>query len=79
MLAGTPGELKEEIVRPDLIEEIIHGYKEVYPNLLKHDKRYPVPEKLLSVVKKGNPKRGWNYVGKGHDTEGSELDNPLCG
>lgn len=70
--AGTLGELKEEIVRPDLINEIILGYKQVYPNLLKHDKRYPAPEKLLSVVKKGNHKRGWNHVGEGHDTEGSE-------
>ena len=70
--AGTPGELKEEIICPELIEEIIRGYKQVYPNLLKHDKRYPAPEKLLSVVKKGNHKRGWNYVGEGHDTEGSE-------
>jgi hypothetical protein len=70
--AGTPGELGKEIIRPELIEEIIRGYKQVYPNLLKHDKRYPAPEKLLSVVKKGNHKRGWNYVGKGFDTEGSE-------
>lgn len=70
--AGTLGELKEEIIRPDLIQEIILGYRQVYPKLLKHNKRYPAPEKLLSVVKKGNHKRGWNHVGEGHDTEGSE-------
>lgn len=70
--AGTLGELKEEIVRPELITEIVNGYKQVFPNLLKHDKRFPAPEKLLSVVKKGNHKRGWNFVGEGHDTEGSE-------
>lgn len=70
--AGTLGELKEEIVRPELIIEIVNGYKQIYPNLLKHDKRYPAPEKLLSAVKKGNHKRGWDHVGEGHDTEGSE-------
>ncbi len=70
--SGTPGELKEAVVRPDLIREVIYGYKKVYPNLLKHNSLYPSPEQLLSVVKKGNPERGWKNVGEGHDTEGSE-------
>ena len=70
--SGTPGELKEAVVRPDLVEEIIQGYQAVYPNLLKHDKNFPVPEYLFSVVKKGNPQRGWKNVGEGKDTEGSE-------
>lgn len=51
--SGTPGELKEAIVRPDLVEEIIHGYRTVYPNLLKHDTKYTSPDYLLSIVKKG--------------------------
>ena len=70
--SGTPGELKEAVVRPDLIRDIINGYKQVYPNLLKHSPHFPSPEHLLSVVKKGNPERGWANVGEGHDTEGSE-------
>jgi len=70
--SGTPGELKEAVVRPDLAEEIIRGYQAVYPNLLKHDSKFPNPEYLFTVVKKGNPKRGWENVGEGHDTEGSE-------
>jgi hypothetical protein len=70
--SGTPGELKEAIVRPDLAEEIIRGYQTVYPNLLKHDKNFPAPEYLFSVVKRGNPLRGWENVGEGKDTEGSE-------
>jgi len=69
--SGTPGELKEAVVRPDLVEEIVRGYQAVYSNLLKHDKNFPASEKLLSVIKKGNPQRGWNNVGEGHDTEGS--------
>lgn len=70
--SGTPGELKEAIVRPDLVEEIIYGYRTVYPNLLKHDTKYTSPDYLLSIVKKGNPYRGWENVGEGKDTEGSE-------
>jgi hypothetical protein len=70
--SGTPGELKEAVVRPDLVEEIIRGYQAVYPNLLKHDKNFPAPEYLSSIVKKGNPQRGWENVGEGKDTEGSE-------
>jgi hypothetical protein len=70
--SGTPGELKEAAVRPDLVEEIIRGYQFVYPNLLKHDSKFPAPEYLFSIVKKGNPHRGWENVGNGHDTEGSE-------
>ncbi len=70
--SGVPGELKQAVIRPYLIEEIIHGYQMVYPNLLKHDPNYPEPGYLLSVVKKGNPLRGWAYVGNGHNTEGSD-------
>jgi len=70
--SGTPGELKEAAVRPDLVEEIIRGYQSVYPNLLKHNSKFPAPEYLFSIVKKGNPHRGWENVGNGHDTEGSE-------
>jgi hypothetical protein len=70
--SGTPGELKEALVRPDLVEEIISAYQTVYPNLLKHDSKFPSPEYLFSIVKKGNPLRGWENVGEEKDTEGSE-------
>jgi hypothetical protein len=70
--SGTPGELKEAVVRPDLVEEIIHGYQAVYSSLLKHDGKFPAPEYLLSLVKRGNPQRGLENTGEGHDTEGSD-------
>ncbi len=70
--AGVPGELGRDIIYPEEIEKIIYGYGQVFPNLIKHDKNYPAQEKLLSVVKSGNPQRGWNHVGEGKDTEGSE-------
>jgi hypothetical protein len=68
---GTPGELKEEVARPDLIREIIEAYGKVRPNLLLHRPDYPTAADLLERVKSGNPKRGVKSVGEGHDTEGS--------
>jgi len=56
--SGTPGELKEAAVRPDLVEEIIRGYQSVYPNLLKHDTEFPAPKYLFSIIKKGTLHRG---------------------
>ncbi len=70
--SGTPGELGKAVTRPDLVGEIIAGYRQVYPNLLKHDAKFPLPDRLMSVVKSGNPNRGWENVGDGHDSEGSE-------
>ena len=80
--SGTPGELGNSIIRPDLIEEVIKAYGEVYPNLIKHSAGFPTEKYLLSLVKRGNPMRGWNHVGEGHDTEASEwiiqcVDKPV--
>lgn len=69
--SGTPGELKNAIVRPDLVEEIILAYKQVYPRLVMHDDDFIRPEILLSFIKKGNPNRGYSFIGPGQDTEGS--------
>ena len=71
--AGTPGELKEAVTRPDLILEIIGGYEEVLPNLKKHAGRWPAPDSLRAVVKSGNPNRGHSCIGEEHDTEGSRA------
>jgi hypothetical protein len=69
--SGTPGELKKEITRPDLIRETIEAYGQVLPSLRKHSPGFPDAAALLARVKSGNPKRGWDRVGDGHDTEGS--------
>ena len=34
--AGTPGELKEAVTRPDSIRQIVDAYGQVRPNLIKH-------------------------------------------
>lgn len=69
--AGTPGELKEEVTKPELIREILAGYEKVLPNLKKHAEGWPEAESLRQRVKSGNPHRGREHIGKGQDTEGS--------
>ena len=71
--AGTPGELKEKVTKPHLIREIVQAYGEVLPNLKKHAEGWPEAETLLALVKSGNPQRGREHVGDGHDTEGSRF------
>lgn len=69
--SGTPGELKEKIVQPHLIRQIVEAYGRVQPNLVRHAAGYPTAEHLLARVKAGNPHRGREAMGDGHDTEGS--------
>jgi len=69
--SGTPGELKQAITKPELIREIIHAYGQVRPNLLQHASGWPTAEDLIQRVKTGNPHRGRDFIGEGHDTEGS--------
>ena len=69
--SGTPGELKQAVTQPDLIREIIDGYQKVLPNLKQHAEGWPEAEQLRRCVKIGNPQRGREAIGEGHDTEGS--------
>lgn len=69
--AGTPGELKQAVTRPDLIHEIVAAYGVVRPNLVRHGKNWPTAEELHRIVKSGNPQRGRDHIGERQDTEGS--------
>jgi hypothetical protein len=69
--AGTPGELKDAITRTELIVEIIDAYERVLPNLKKHAAGWPEANELRSRVKSGNPRRGREHIGDGHDSDGS--------
>lgn len=60
---GTTGE--------DDLYVCYESYEKVYPNLVKHDPSFPTKEYLYSVTKLGNPRYGKDYVGQGHDTDGS--------
>lgn len=85
--SGTPGELKEAVTRPELIREIVDAYGQVRPNLLAHAENWPEANVLNERIKTGNPRRGREHIGEGHDTEGSRwlierietgsADNPL--
>lgn len=69
--AGIPGQLHAPVTRPDLIREIVTAYGEVRPHLARHAAGWPAVKDLLRVVKTGNPERGLENLGPGHDTEGS--------
>jgi hypothetical protein len=71
--AGTPGELKESITRPDLIRQIVNAYGEVLPHLQRHAAGWPTAESLLARVISGNHLRGREHVGAGHDTAASRA------
>lgn len=70
--AGTPGELSEAITRADLIRGTIDAYGQVQPNLAVHAEGYPTAADLLARVVEGNPQRGIDQVGDGHDTAASK-------
>ncbi|MBC8868259.1 MAG: DUF1593 domain-containing protein [Planctomycetes bacterium] len=79
--SGTPGELKRKIVRPDLIRQIVEAYGKVRNNLVRHAPGYPTAKQLLDCIHAGNPDRGLDAIGVGHDTEGSRwiirvIDRP---
>lgn len=71
--AGTPGELKQAIVRPELIREIVDAYGAVRPRLLRHAAGWPEADALRARIVAGNPHRGRAHIGDGHDTEGSRA------
>lgn len=73
--AGTPGELAEPVTRPDLIREIVSAYDAVRPALVSNSglAGWPAAADLLATVRSGNPRRGRDHLGAGHDTAASRL------
>jgi len=69
--SGVPGELKQAITRPDLIREIVEAYGQVQPSLARHAPGFPPAADLLARIHSGNPQRGWDHIGAGHDSEAS--------
>jgi hypothetical protein len=69
--SGTPGELKQAIVQPQLIRRIVEQYGEVRPSLMRHADGYPSAEALQQRIKSGDPDRRLSNLGAGSDTEGS--------
>src|SRR5687768_16655160 len=71
--AGTRGELKESITRPDLIRQIVDAYGAALPNLKRHASRWPEHAELVARIHSGNALRGRAHIGAGHDTAGSRA------
>lgn len=71
--AGTPGELKVAVTKPELIGEIVDAYGQVLPKLQKHAKGWPAAEELRKKIVSGNPQRGRAAIGEGRDTAGSRA------
>ncbi len=55
------------------IREILEAYGEVKDNLEKHEKGFPSKADLMAVVREARKDYGMNAVGKGMDSEGSNL------
>ena len=70
--SGTPGKKDPEVVRPQLIREIVEAYGQVQPNLRKHHPDFPEAKLLVERIKAGNPVRGTASLGGGRDTDGSK-------
>ena len=73
---GVAGQKEEKYTKPyrwtgtEWMQKYLNAYQKVYPNLKKHDKSYPAPAYLKSVIKVGNI----GYKGEMDSaTEGSEL------
>ncbi len=65
------------LIRDDILHNLISKYGLIQDRLKSHSPNYPTADYLHSLVKKGSNKNGVkvpvrNYVGPGHDTEGSD-------
>ena len=72
-LVATTSVHQKKKVAPWRIREIVNAYGQVQANLSKHETGYPSTESLLSLIKDGRPDYGMQAVGKGMDSDGSEL------
>ncbi|WP_442681578.1 nucleoside hydrolase-like domain-containing protein [Sphingomonas sp. ASY06-1R] len=72
LVATTSIHMKTSL-HPESIRRIIQAYARVQPNLLKHETGYPAPDRLLALVREGQPGYGMAIVGAGKDTAGSRL------
>jgi hypothetical protein len=64
------------VAKKENLYGVLERYEKVYPNLIKHDKRYPTADKLRSLTVQGLSgtwgKSVDNNIGEGKDSEASE-------
>jgi hypothetical protein len=63
----------KQVTHPELFTNIIKAYAEVYENLKKHASGWHDPQVLHSLVKAGQSGYGFQDVGEGKSSPGSEL------
>lgn len=71
-LIATTSIHQQTRVAPESILKVLDAYKKVQPNLLKHEKGFPLYDELKMKVKKGLAVYGMQGVGEGKDSEGSD-------
>jgi len=54
------------------ILEVLNGYEQVYPSLIKHESGFPTPDYLRSVTMRGQSEATMTGVGKGLESAGSK-------
>lgn len=69
--SGIPGEVGRDVVRPELIREIVDDYAKVRDTLALHAEGFPPAGDLRAVIKSGSPRRGVEHLGPGRATDGS--------
>ncbi|MDF7660906.1 DUF1593 domain-containing protein [Erwiniaceae bacterium L1_54_6] len=72
-IVATTSTWQRSVVHPDMIKLVLGHYKEVQPNLLKHDKNYPDYATLSQRVASGQASYGMAATGEGKATTGSDL------
>lgn len=72
-LVATTSIHMKTTLHPESIRRIVQAYAKVQPNLLKHEAGFPAPDRLLGLIREGQPGYGMAIVGTGRDTAGSRL------
>lgn len=82
-LIATTSVWQQEVIRADLVQEILATYGKVQPNLTLHSKDFPTALTLSRRLKRGQAAFGMAGVGEGRSSEGSdwilkqlEVDDP---
>ncbi|WNH10365.1 nucleoside hydrolase-like domain-containing protein [Thalassobellus suaedae] len=72
-LAATTSVHQQHEVATYRIKEIVEAYSKVRDNLEKHESGFPTGNYLKSIITEGLPEYGVKAVGKGKDSNASEL------
>lgn len=72
-LAATTSIHQKHEVATYRIKEIVEAYGKVRDNLVKHESGFPTGNYLNSVITEGLPEYGMQAVGKGKDSDASEM------